>query len=320
MTTSRTMQSLVQMYLEERRGAGFALEVPGKLLMGFGCFSDRLGHRGPITEQLILDWVQGCAKRATPFTWARRLQTIRPFARFCFRLDRATYIPEQSIFGRAKRRLTPHIYSDREITDLLRAAGQLKPEGTLRPATYKTLFGLIAATGLRISEALKLRFVDLDFARSVLTVRQTKFAKSRLVPLHPSVTAALSRYAVIRRRAIPAEPKSFFFVGSSGTALPKSTVHHVFQQLRKGLGWKARGSHPFPRIHDLRHTFICRRVQLWHEQGADIDHAMLALATYVGHAKVSDTYWYLTGVPDLMAVAGRNFEGFVESRRRRPNE
>jgi integrase len=252
MTTSRTMQSLVQMYLEERRGAGFALEVPGKLLMGFGCFSDRLGHRGPITEQLILDWVQGCAKRATPFTWARRLQTIRPFARFCFRLDRATYIPEQSIFGRAKRRLTPHIYSDREITDLLRAAGQLKPEGTLRPATYKTLFGLIAATGLRISEALKLRFVDLDFARSVLTVRQTKFAKSRLVPLHPSVRAALSRYAVIRRRAIPAEPKSFFFVGSSGTALPKSTVHHVFQQLRKGLGWKARGSHPFPRIHDLR--------------------------------------------------------------------
>jgi integrase len=320
MTAFPSMQSLVQTYLEERRSAGFALEIPGKLLVGFARFSDQRGHRGPITEQLILDWVQGCARRATPFTWARRLQTIRPFARFCSRLDRATYIPEQSIFGRAKRRLTPHIYTDCEITDLLRAAGQLKPEGTLRPATYKTLLGLIAATGLRISEALKLRFVDLDFARGVLTVRQTKFTKSRLVPLHPTVTSALSCYAVVRQRAIPAEPKSFFFVGSSGTALPKSTVHHAFQQLRKGLGWKARGSHPFPRIHDLRHTFICRRVQLWHEQGADIDYAMLALATYVGHAKVSDTYWYLTGVPDLMAVAGRNFEGFVESRRRRPSE
>jgi integrase len=320
MTAFPSMQSLVQTYLEERRSSGFALEIPGKLLMGFARFSDQRGHRGPITEQLILDWVQGCARRATPFTWARRLQTIRPFARFCLRLDRATYIPEQSVFGRAKRRLTPHIYTDREITDLLRAAGQLKPEGTLRPVTYKTLFGLIAATGLRLSEALKLRFVDLDFARSVLTVRQTKFAKSRLVPLHPSVTAALSRYAVVRQRAVSAESKSFLFVGSSGTALPKSTVHHAFQQLRKGLGWKARGSHPFPRIHDLRHTFICRRVQLWHEHGADIHHAMLALATYVGHAKVSDTYWYLTGVPDLMAVAGRNFEGFVESRRRRPSE
>jgi len=181
MTTSPTMQSLVQMYLEERRSAGFALEVPGKLLMGFACFSDRRGHRGPITEQLILDWVQGCARRATPFTWARRLQTIRPFARFCFQLDRATYVPEQSIFGRAKRRLTPHIYTDREVADLLRAAGQLTPEGALRPATYKTLFGLIAATGLRLSEALKLLFADLDFRRGVLTVRQTKFAKSRSI-------------------------------------------------------------------------------------------------------------------------------------------
>ena len=320
MTTSRTMQSLVQMYLDERHSAGFALKIPGKLLMGFARFSDQRGHRGPITEQLTLDWVQGCAKRATPFTWARRLQTIRPFARFCLRIDRATYVPEQNVFGRAKRRLTPHIYTDREITDLLRAAGQLKPEGTLRPATYKALFGLIAATGLRLSETLKLRFAGLDFARNVLTIRQTKFAKSRLVPLHPSVTAALSRYAVVRQSAFPVEPKSPFFVGLSGTALPKSTVHYAFQQLRKRLGWKARGSHPFPRIHDLRHTFICRRVRLWHEQGADIDHAMLALATYVGHAKVSDTYWYLTGVPDLMAVAGRNFEGFVESHRRRPNE
>jgi integrase len=320
MTTSPTMQGLVQMYLEERRSAGFALEVPGKLLTGFACFSDRRGHRGPITERLILDWVQGCARRATPFTWARRLQTIRPFARFCFRLDRATCIPEESIFGRAKRRLTPHIYTDREVADLLRAAGQLTPGGTLRPATYKTLFGVIAATGLRLSEALKLQFADLDFTRGVLTVRQTKFAKSRLVPLHPSVTAALSRYATFRQAAIPANPKSHFFVGSTGNPLAKTTVHWTFQRLRKQLGWKARGSHPFPRIHDLRHTFICRRVKLWHDRGADIDHAMLALATYVGHAKVSDTYWYLTGVPDLMAIAGRNFEGFVEPQRRRPSE
>lgn len=320
MTTFPTMQSLVQMYLQERRSAGFALEVPGKVLMGFARFSDQRRHHGPITEQLILDWVQGCAKRATPFTWARRLQTIRPFTRFCSRLDRTTYIPEQSFFGRAKRRLTPHVYTDLEIADLLRAAGELAPAGTLRPETYKTLFGLIVATGLRLSEALKLQFADLDFVRGVLTVRQTKFAKSRLVPLHPSVTVALSNYALVRQNAIPTALNSYFFVGSSGTALPKSTVHTVFQRLRKRLGWMARGSHLFPRIHDLRHTFICRRVQLWHEQGTDIDHAMLALATYVGHAKVSDTYWYLTAVPDLMAVASRTFEEFVESRGRRSGE
>lgn len=319
MRSSTSMQSLVQAYLEERRSAGFALEIPGKLLMGFARFSDQQGHRGPITEQLILDWVQGCAKRSAPFTWARRLQTIRPFARFCFRLDQATFIPEQSMFGRAKRRLTPHIYTDREISDLLDAASHFPEEGSLRSATYKTLFGLIAATGLRLCEALKLQFADLDFARGVLTVRQTKFAKSRFVPLHPSVTRALSAYAEVRQNAIPAEPNAYFFVGVSGTALSKSTVHSAFQRLRKRLAWTARGSHPFPRIHDLRHTFICRRVRLWHERGADIDNSMLALATYVGHAKVSDTYWYLTGVPDLMAVAGRNFEGFVESRGRLPH-
>ena len=313
-----SMQSLVEMYLEERRSLGFALTIPGELLMGFARFSDQQGHRGPITEQLILNWVQGCAKRAIPFTWARRLQVIRPFAKDCFRLDRATYIPKENVFGRAKRRLTPHIYTDQEIADLIRAAGQLPPEETLRPATYSTVFGLIAATGLRLSEALNLQFADLDFTCGVLTVRQTKFAKSRLVPLHPSVAAAVSQYATLRRNAIPAGPDSYFFVGSSGTALPKSTVHGTFQRLRGKLGWKARGSHTAPRIHDLRHTFICRRVRLWHEHGADIDHAMLALATYVGHAKVSDTYWYLTGVPDLMAVAGRSFESFVESGGRQP--
>ena len=317
MTASPSMQSLVQSYLEERRSAGFVLEIPGKLLMGFALFSDQRRHRGPMTEQLILDWVQGRAKRATPFTWARRLQVIRPFAKYCFRLDRATYIPEQNIFGPEKRRLTPHIYSDREIVVLLRAASRLPPEGTLRPATYRTLLGLIAATGLRLSEALKLRFADVDFAHGVLTVRQTKFAKSRLVPLHPSVKAALSRYAAFRQNAIPATPDSFLFVGSSGNPLAKTTVHWTFRRLRKRLRWAARGSHPAPRIHDLRHTFICRRVRLWHEHGIDIDNAMLALATYVGHAKVSDTYWYLTGVPDLMAVAGRSFENFASSTGRR---
>ena len=101
------------------------------------------------------------------------------------------------------------------------------------------------------------------------------------------------------------------FLSSTGKRLPKRTVHHVFGKLRAGLGWTARGGHAQVRIHDLRHTFICRRVQLWHDRGADIDNAMAALSTYVGHAKMSDTYWYLTGVPDLMAVAGKRFEVFA---------
>jgi integrase len=226
-------------------------------------------------------------------------------------LDPATEFPQTAIFGRSHRRLAPHIYSEQEICDLLAAARRLAPHGGLRPATYETIFGLIAATGLRISEALHLRCDDVDLDQGVLTVRNTKFRKSRHVPLHPTVVAALNRYMVVRARHGATNRDSLLFLSSSGALLPTRTIHGVFQQLRGELGWTARGAYAQARIHDLRHTFICRRVQLWHEHGADIGNAMAALSTYVGHAKVSDTYWYLTGVPDLMAIAGQHFEHFA---------
>jgi integrase len=129
--------------------------------------------------------------------------------------------------------------------------------------------------------------------------------------MHATAVAALDRYMAVRARHGATNRDSFLFLSSSGGPLPTRTIHWVFQKLRAELGWTARGAYAHARIHDLRHTFICRRVQLWHEHGADIDNAMAALSTYVGHAKVSDTYWYLTGVPDLMAVTGKRFELFA---------
>jgi integrase len=310
MTRALSMQSLVRSYLQERRRLGFDLSISGSQLMAFARFADRTGHRGPLTSRIILDWVQGNATRATRITWARRLETIRPFAKYRAQFDSATEIPAPNIFGCAHRRITPHIYTEQEIADLLAAASKLPTKGSLRPATYETLFGLIAATGLRISEALALRCADLDLAQGLLTVRETKFRKSRLVPLHPSATDAMARYAVLRQGYFVATQQSWFFISSSGTRLVDRTVHGVFEQLRRTLGWSPRGGHPAPRIHDLRHTFVCRRVKLWHAQGTNIDHAMLALSTYLGHAKISDTYWYLTGIPELMAVAAERFEYF----------
>ena len=315
MTSKRSMQSLVQEYLDERRRLGFALAISGSQLMAFARFADLARHCGPLNSRIILDWVQGQIPHAPRITWARRLEVIRPFAKYRTRFDPGTEVPEAGMFGKAHRRLTPHIYTDQEINDLLRAARKMSPKKTLRPATYEALFGLIAATGLRISEALHLRCVDVDFAQGTLTVRQTKFCKSRLLPLHPTVTEALQQYTVFRQRYVAASPEAYFFVSPSGAGLVNRTVHGVFERLRADLGWSARGGHAAPRIHDLRHTFICRRVQRWHQQGADIDHAMVALSTYVGHVKVSDTYWYLTGVPELMAVAARNFERFISNSR-----
>lgn len=306
-----SMQHLVQEYLDERRSLGFALTIPGTQLQAFARFADASGHRGPLTRPLIISWARDEAKRATPLTWARRLEVIRPFARHRARIEPGTCVPEADTLGRWRRRLAPHLYTDREIIDLLAAAGRLLPKGTLRPATYRTLFGLIAATGLRVSEALRLQCADVDLDASMLTIRKTKFAKSRLVPLHPTTVRALRQYVALRQRHLPTVSDGSFLASTKGTALAKRTVHWVFDRLRKQLGWTARGGHAVPRIHDLRHTFICRRVQLWHEHGADIDNAMVALSTYVGHAKVSDTYWYLTAAPDLMSVAGRRFEQFV---------
>jgi len=306
------MQHLVQEYLDERRGLGFALTIPGSQLLAFARFADASGHRGPLTCQLITSWARDEAKRATPLTWERRLGGIRPFAKHRACIEPETYIPNASTFGRSQRRLAPHLYTDEEVADLLAAAGQLSPKGTLRPAVYHALFGLIAATGLRLSEALRLHCADVDLDTGMLTVRQTKFAKSRLVPLHPTAVQALKQYLTLRQRHLPMVQDGPFLASAKGTALTKRTVHWVFDRLRKQLGWTARGGHAAPRIHDLRHTFICRRVLLWHEHGADIDNAMVALSTYVGHAKVSDTYWYLTAAPDLMSVAGRRFEQFVE--------
>ena len=249
-----SMQSLVQDYLDERRRLGFALKCQGSLLMTFARFADRVGHTGPLTTDIILAWARGEATRATPITWAHRLDVVRPFAKRRAMIDPETAVPDGNIFGRARRRLTPHIYTDGEIAELLAAARRLPPPGTLRPATFEAFFGLIASTGLRHSEALHLRCSDLDLASGHLIVRQTKFCKSRLVPLHPTVIEAMSRYLTIRERLLPSAPDDCVFLSPAGSALTSRMVRSVFERLRNELGWIARGDHPAPRIHDLRHN------------------------------------------------------------------
>jgi integrase len=186
----------------------------------------------------------------------------------------------------------------------------------LRPATFETLVGLMASTGLRVSEAIHLRDADVDLKRGMLTVRQTKFAKSRQLPVHPSTIEALARYRRQRARHVPTTADTLFLISSRGRRLgqPLSDrqAHRVFNALRDSLGWLNRGAHAAPRLHDLRHTFAVRRMMLWHAEGTDVDQMMLALSTYMGHAEIFYTYWYLTAVPELMALAGSKFEHFAD--------
>lgn len=311
MNGSKTMQFAVQRYLEERRRLGFALKSPATELGRFARFADAREHQGPLTLDLQLDWAREHVARTGVVTAARRLEIVRPFAAHYRQFEPATEVPPPFILGRGHRRLAPHIYTDQEIGDLLELAGRMPPQGGLRPLTYKTLFGLIAAMGLRVSEALKLKVADVDLPGATLTVRQTKFNKSRCLALHASVVQALGDYLRSRQRFVACAGDMPVFATPTGRALSSSSVHHMFARLRDRLGWCARGEHARPRIHDLRHTMVVRRVQRWHEEGVSIDHAMFWLCTYLGHAKISDTYWYLTGTPELMDVVGVRFERFV---------
>ncbi len=309
MSEPHTMLSLAEAYLTERRRLGFALDRPGHMTLAFARYADATGHEGPMTAALVLRWAKQEAKRATPFTWAQRVAVLGPFARFLADREPATEFPNGSPFGRTHRRLVPHIYTSAEVAALVTAAARLSPQGGLAPATYSTLFGLLAATGLRISEALNLCCGDLGNAQEQLIVRNAKFRRSRLVPLHPTATEALRAYLPVRGKYGPMDATAPLFLSErTGSALQYHSVRDVFGRLSAELKIAARGGHRFIRVHDLRHSFICRRMMLWQESGADLGNAMMALSTYVGHVNVVDTYWYLQAVPDLMAIAGHRFE------------
>ncbi len=316
MSAHITLQARVAQYLAQRRQLGFKLNNMGHRLASFARYVANAGHDGPLTVDLMADWArQTKAGRGDRATLARRLKMLRPFTTWLRQFDPATEVPDEAVFGRVPGRMTPHVYREPEIVELLAAARQLGPEGGLRPAVIETLFGLVACTGLRISEALGLLDADVDLRASVLTIRQTKFGKTRLVPLHRSAVQALERYRAQRARHVRTTPELPFFVASRGQLLGQPVrdrhVHRIFNELRLQLGWVDRGSHGTPRIHDLRHSFAVRRLVLWHEQGEDINQRMLALSTYLGHVKVSSTYWYLTGVPELMGLLGQAFERYA---------
>jgi integrase len=299
------MLDLVEQYLADRRSLGFALRIQGRQLCNFARFADNIGHRGPVTVDLCLRWATLPIARGRRFP-GRRLEVVRPFARYCAAIDPTGEVPSRFLLGSPRHRPIHHIYSDDQIATLVAEAGRLRPAGGLRPSTYATFFGLLSATGLRVSEALHLMREEVDLKGNVLVVRATKFRKSRLVPMHITTAEALRRYAAERDRLAPCSVDQTFFVSDRGSALPYTTVRDAFLHLRRALGWA--GLMPRPRIHDLRHTFACHRLRDWYDQGVDVSARIASLATYLGHAHVTDTYWYLTGSPDLLALAATRFE------------
>lgn len=320
MSATTGLQVKVNEYITERRRLGFKLDDMAEGLASFARYVSCVHHRGPLTCDLMVNWArQDQTLDHKAETSARRLKMLRPFARWMRQFEPLTGLPDESVFGPIPGRVAPHIYQEAEIAALLNAARHMDPPNSLRPATFETLFGLISCAGLRVSEALNLLDSDVDLQDGTLVVRQTKFAKSRRLPLHSSTIQALAHYRQLRCQQISTTAETTFFIGTRGRLLGQPLgdrqVHRVFLALRDKLGWVNRGAHGSVRIHDMRHTFAVRTVMRWHKQGIDVDQAMLSLCTYLGHADISHTYWYLTGVPELMALAGAKFEQFAQAPR-----
>ena len=308
MTKERAMVSWVEEYLSYRRKLGFQLKTEGPQLLAFAKYADK--EDAHLTTELALRWAR-LPVNASPLYWARRLEVVRCFARYLAVFDPLTEIPLKGILGPAHIRTAPHIYSSSEIEMLLKGCIELKSARGLRCHTYATLFGLLACTGLRISEALSLTDSDVDLEFGVLTILQTKFHKSRLVPLHPSTIKALVEYAQLRGCLCPARLSDAFFISEKGNYLPYSSVNYSFRILIQNIGLNSGCVKSRWRIYDLRHTFATRRLAVWQEQQKDVSALLPTLSTYMGHVKVADTYWYLSAIPELFSVTAEAFERYA---------
>lgn len=289
-------------YLKMRRALGFKLYHQTWWLPDFVAFVRGEGS-STITVDLAVRWAQQPVD-ADPNWWARRLSAIRCFAKYYQAYDSRTQVPPDLLPSQRVRQL-PHIYSNDEIHALLAKARQIRDR--FLSATYTTLLGLLAATGMRVGEALSLDDEDVDLRRSLITVRNGKFGKSRLVPLHPSAVVALQHYARLRDRCCPHRRTRSFFLSTRGTRVYHQNFHHVFLRLVRLAGIRGQGNRR-PRLHDLRHTFAVKTLCEWYRAGVDVEPRLAALSTYLGHVSPTSTYWYLTATPDLLSLAGDRLE------------
>ncbi len=289
-------------YLRLRRALGFKLERDGRLLPQFAAFLEA-ADAAAMTSELAIAWARQPAG-VQPDVWAKRLGVVRKFAAYLQTIDPATEVPPPGVFPTRKHRPTPYLWSQGDICKLLEGArAQHSP---VLAATHETLFGLLAASGMRVGEAVSLQRDDVDLGAGVITIRRAKLDRLRLVPLHPTTTDALRRYAAERDRLYPKPRSTAFFVSSVGTGLSRSGVGQRFRRITSAMGIRTATVHP--RIHDLRHSFAVQTLIGWQQTGVSVDEHLGTLATYLGHVSPADTYWYLSASPELMELAATRLD------------
>ena len=293
-------------YLALRRSLGFKLHLAGTALRHFVDFleQERSSH---ITTALALRWAKQ-PQDVHPAQWGKRLGFVRGFARYRSATDSRTEVPPLGLLPLRRPRRTPYLYSDDEVQRLLEAAQTLSSRVGLWPWTCFTIWGLLSVAGLRICEAIGLQRNDVDVSQGLLRIRQAKFGKERFVPLHPSTARVLQRYARRRDDVHPCPTHAAFFLSDRGCSLTYSVVRRTFPRLSRRIGLRGPVASTGPRLHDLRHRFAVRTILDWYRSGVDAERRLPVLSTFLGHGQVSDTYWYLTAVPELLALTAARLE------------
>ena len=305
-----TLGQSVEDYLELRRALGYKLEAHGRLLPQFVEFLDQQ-HASAITTALALAWATQPAG-ASIVWWHQRLAVVRGFARYLQAADPRHEVPAEDLLPAKFRRAAPYLYSEADIERLMQAAAAMA--SPLKAATYQTLIGLLAVTGMRIGEAIGLDRADVELPEGRLTVRRAKNGRSRELPLHPTTVQALDSYACLRDEACPFPKAPSFLVTTAGGRLHSGTVWHDFDRLRRASGLERASLGRRARIHDLRHAFVLRTLVGWYREASDVEAQLPLLSTFLGHVHPSDTYWYLEGAPQLLALAAERLERTWESR------
>jgi integrase/recombinase XerD len=296
-------------YLALRRSLGYKLDRPGQLLLDFVRHLEAAGIK-TVTIKTAVAWATLPAA-AHPSYWTARLSVVRGFAKHLQAVDPATEIPPTNLLVGRSRRATPYLYSDADIAALMTAAKSIP--SPLRAFTYETLIGLLAVTGMRVGEAIRLDRNDLDPGEGILTVRASKFGKSREVVLHPSTLEALRSYLDLVDRQFPHRRTPSLFVSVAGTRLIYNNVHFCLHKLVGQAGLEHRAELCRPRPHDLRHSFAVRTLLYWYQQGLDVQARMPLLSTYLGHVDPGSTYWYLFAAPELLELVAQRLEAAQEA-------
>jgi integrase/recombinase XerD len=295
------LSNYLNSYLQLRQQLGFKLISAGLYLRNFVHFAQER-RASFVTTKLALQWATQ-PENIRPRQRAVRLGVVRRFAQYVSTLDPRTEVPPPKLLQVRYCRPAPYLYRDEEVLKLIEAAEQIDPCNAFKCATYATLFGLLAVTGMRVGEAITLERADVDLRQSVLTLRRAKGNKSRLLPLHSSTGRALRQYSDIRDKHYPRPSSSTFFLSEKGTALRYGTVNRWFLMLSRRIGLRKPGALHGARLHDLRHRFAIQTMLKWYRTGADVEAHLPELATYLGHGHVADTYWYLSAAPELLRLA-----------------